>query len=153
VPQEGSRKCRSSLGDTKTGSLMGRRSAEKAPDPMSRALDIVASKWTSPILYFLNKAAGPVRFRELQRTIGEVTQKELTKRLRELERLGLVSRQVFPEVPPRVEYRITKLGLSLVPPLAGLACWAEKYGQVLEDNQRAYDSAKPIHPPLRRTVA
>src|SRR5437762_2451206 len=73
--------------------------------PATRAIDLVAHKWTMHILFTLRQAGQPVRFRRLQQMIEPITQKELTKRLRQLERSGLVHRQVYAEVPPRVEYR------------------------------------------------
>ena len=75
--------------------------------PAGRAMELVAHKWTIHILFALHEAGGPVRFRELQRRVAPITQKELTKRLRDLERSGLVGRRVYAEVPPRVEYRLT----------------------------------------------
>ena len=94
--------------------------------PASRAIDLVAHKWTIHILFALHEAGGPVRFRKLQRAVEPITQKELTKRLRELERAGMVDRRVYAEVPPRVEYRLTELGSSLMPALVGLHEWAER---------------------------
>jgi DNA-binding HxlR family transcriptional regulator len=93
--------------------------------PLHQALDLVSHKWTPLIIYHLYQARGSLRFRQLQRKVGQVTQKELTKRLRELEDLGLISRHIYPEVPPRVEYRLTEVGAALIPPLKGLAEWAE----------------------------
>src|SRR5271156_5810113 len=87
--------------------------------PASRAIDLIAHKWTIHILFALHEGGGPVRFRKLQRAVEPITQKELTKRLRELERAGMVDRRVYAEVPPRVEYRLTDLGSSLVPALVG----------------------------------
>ncbi|HVE83661.1 MAG TPA: helix-turn-helix domain-containing protein [Myxococcales bacterium] len=104
---------------------------------MERALDLVASKWTAPIIHLLHSDQGPVRFRELQRRLGKVTQKELTRHLRQLERCGLVARTIHPEVPPRVEYTLTDLGRTLVPPLQALAVWAEKYGPELDAHEAA----------------
>ena len=75
--------------------------------PATRAIDLVAHKWTMHILFTLRQAGQPVRFRRLQPMTGPITQKELTKRLRELERSGLVHRKVYAEVPPRVSYRRT----------------------------------------------
>ncbi|MGH8495261.1 MAG: winged helix-turn-helix transcriptional regulator, partial [Gammaproteobacteria bacterium] len=74
---------------------------------------MLAHKWTGPIIYHLYQAGGAVRFRQLQRLMKPVTQKSLTQRLRELEKAELVSRTVYEEVPPRVEYRLTELGLAL----------------------------------------
>jgi DNA-binding HxlR family transcriptional regulator len=70
--------------------------------PATRVIDLVAHKWTVHILFTLRQAGQPVRFRRLQQMTGPITQKELTKRLRELEQSGLVHRRVYAEVPPRV---------------------------------------------------
>lgn len=95
--------------------------------PMMQLLGMLSGKWSFPILYRLILRNGPIRFGELQRQIGRITQKELTRHLRQFEALGLVEREVFAEVPPRVEYRITAFGLSLKPPLDGLALWVEDH--------------------------
>lgn len=95
--------------------------------PIGRLLDLLSGRWAFPVLYQLLRAEGPIRFGQLQRSVGRVTQKELTKTLRVFEERGLVKRQVFAEIPPRVEYRLTKLGLSLGEPLCGLARWAEAH--------------------------
>ncbi|WP_435007625.1 winged helix-turn-helix transcriptional regulator [Tundrisphaera lichenicola] len=110
--------------------------------PATRVLDLVAHKWTVTILHQLQVAGGPVRFRQLQRLVRPITQKELTKRLRELERSGLVSRAIFAEVPPRVEYRLTDLGSTLIPALAGLHEWAARYAPVVDENRRRADEAR-----------
>jgi DNA-binding HxlR family transcriptional regulator len=73
---------------------------------------------------------------------GPITQKELTKRLRELERSGLVHRQVYAEVPPRVEYRLTELGGTLMPALEAFSAWAERYGPAVEQRRRRADAAR-----------
>ena len=104
--------------------------------PATRAIDLVAHKWTMHILFTLRQAGQPVRFRRLQQMIEPITQKELTKRLRELERSGLVHRQVFAEVPPRVEYRLSELGGTLMPALEAFAAWAEQYGPVVAEHHR-----------------
>lgn len=107
---------------------------------MNRAISLIANKWTVPIIYHLQQANGPVRFRQLQRMIQTISQKELTKRLRELERSGVIHRKVYPEVPPRVEYRLSEIGRTLDTPLAALAKWAERYGPVIEANRRREES-------------
>lgn len=104
--------------------------------PAARAMDLIAHKWTIQILFALHKAGGPIRFLRLQRAVSPITQKELTKRLRDLERSGLVDRRVFAEVPPRVEYRLTELGSSLIPTLNGLHEWAERHGATVAENWR-----------------
>jgi DNA-binding HxlR family transcriptional regulator len=117
-----------------------RLSGEKTDSPIfcpaSRAIELVAHKWTIHILFALHEAGGPVRFRKLQVAVKPITQKELTKRLRDLERAGMVDRRIFAEVPPRVEYRLTELGSSLIPVLTGLHEWAERFGAIVEANQR-----------------
>jgi len=102
----------------------------------ARAMDLIAHKWTVHILFALHEAGGPIRFLRLQRAVDPITQKELTKRLRDLERGGLVGRQVFAEVPPRVEYRLTDLGSSLIPTLVGLHDWAEQHAAIVDENWR-----------------
>jgi DNA-binding HxlR family transcriptional regulator len=116
--------------------LSGERLEAADTCPASKAIELVAHKWTIHLLFALHKAGGPIRFRRLQAAVEPITQKELTKRLRDLERAGMVSRQIFAEVPPRVEYRLTELGQSLIPALIGLHEWAERYGDVVDRNQR-----------------
>jgi DNA-binding HxlR family transcriptional regulator len=91
--------------------------------PIAPVVDIVFSRWTTPILWTLNEY-GRQRFTELERRITTVTPKVLTQRLRQLERDGLIVRTYHPEVPPRVEYEISPLGASLGPLFAHLAEWA-----------------------------
>ena len=104
--------------------------------PAGRAMELVAHKWTIHILFALHESGDPARFRELQRRVAPITQKELTKRLRDLERSGLVSRRVYAEVPPRVEYRLTELGSTLIPALTGLHDWAERYEAEVDEHWR-----------------
>jgi DNA-binding HxlR family transcriptional regulator len=101
--------------------------------PMVRLLDTLSGKWSFPILYALIQAGEPVRFRELQRRVHPITQKELTKHLRNFETLGLVRREIFPEVPPRVEYAISDFGRTLRAPLSALAEWSVAEGKPLFD--------------------
>src|SRR4051794_10242132 len=110
--------------------------------PAGRAMDLVAHKWTVHVLFALHEAEQPIRFRHLQRTVTPITQKELTKRLRALERSGLVHRRVYAEVPPRVEYRLTELGLTLMPALTALSEWAERYGSVIDEHWRRADAGR-----------
>ena len=73
------------------------------------------------------RANGTLRFGDIHRAIGDISQRMLTVTLRNLEADGLVAREVFPEVPPRVEYRLTSRGESLIPHLQGLVDWAVEY--------------------------
>jgi len=85
-------------------------------------MDIVGSKWAMLIVGMLAKR--PQRFSELKREIGDITQKSLTATLRELEKDGIVKRTLTPVMPPRVDYALTALGVSLLEPVTALAMWA-----------------------------
>ncbi len=91
--------------------------------PLREFLAKVGDKWT--ILLVVTLARGPkrARFSELQKMVDGISQRMLTTTLRQLERDGLVTREVFPEVPPRVEYELTDLGLSLLEPMQHLVQW------------------------------
>ena len=103
------------------------------------AVDLVFSRWTTPILLALRQG-GRLRYVELQRRIANITAKVLTERLRQMERDGLVRRHYYAEVPPRAEYEITELGRSLGPVFATLADWqAEHLGEV-ENARRGFDA-------------
>lgn len=93
--------------------------------PVEIALDMIAGKWKTVILF--NLASGRLRFNELMRLLPMITQRTLTTQLRELEQDGLVLRDVYPEVPTKVEYSLTPLGLSLGPILLSLKQWAESH--------------------------
>lgn len=106
----------------------GNDANDETPDcSTASTLNILLHKWAGPIIYQLYQSGGAVRFRQLQCSMKPVTQKELTQRLREMEQAELVSRTVYAEVPPRVEYQLTELGLTLGPLLEALAGWAEAY--------------------------
>lgn len=95
------------------------------PDcPIRNVLARIADKWSLLALYTLNKADGPVRFNELGRQIPDISQKMLTATLRTLEEDGYVSRKIYPEVPPRVEYTLTDRAKSLLPHINALIGWA-----------------------------
>lgn len=91
--------------------------------PIRNVLDRFGDKWSILTLLTLNNQ-GVLRFGELGRFIPDVSQKMLTSTLRSLEKDGYVSRKVYPEIPPRVEYRLTELGETLIPHLNGLVEWA-----------------------------
>jgi DNA-binding HxlR family transcriptional regulator len=105
--------------------------------PTRAALDRIAGKWAILILGLLEE--GPRRFSDLQRRIDGVSQKMLTQTLRGLERDGLISRTVYPVVPPKVEYRLTALGDTLSKPIAAIKCWSETYIQEIISAQERYD--------------
>ncbi len=93
--------------------------------PVETTLTLISSKWK--VLIVRDLLAGTKRFGELQRSVGNVSQKVLTAQLREMEEDGLVDRKVYPEVPPRVEYSLTELGRSLEPVLSAMWNWGEEY--------------------------
>ena len=125
--------------DTATSAKRTARPAAQ-PCPVTPVVDIVFSRWTTPILWTLNEF-GRLRFVELQRLIGTITPKVLTQRLKQLERDGLVSRRHYPEIPPRVEYEISDLGRSLGPLFAALAQWAEDNLPAVDEARRKFDAA------------
>ncbi|MEK1897028.1 MAG: helix-turn-helix domain-containing protein [Rhizobium sp.] len=92
--------------------------------PVEATLNFLDGKWKGVILFHL--MGGTLRFNELRRKLPSVTQRMLTKQLRELEESGLVSRTVFPVVPPRVDYALTPLGITLKPVINALAAWGEE---------------------------
>lgn len=92
--------------------------------PVESTLSLLDGKWKGVILYHLLND-GTLRFNELRRRLSAVTQRMLTKQLRELEDAGIVSRKVFPVVPPRVDYSLTPLGLSLEPVILALDAWGK----------------------------
>ena len=116
----------------KTVAPTGEKKADDVSCPMRDFVGLIAGKWAIPILYRLIVINGPVRFSELLRAVSPVTQKELTRQLRLFEQRGLVSRRVYAEVPPRVEYQITPLGLTLAGALGALADWMREYGSALK---------------------
>ena len=97
--------------------------------PVATVLTLIGNKWK--VLIIRDLLTGTKRFKELQRSVG-CSQKVLTDNLRELESKGLVSRKVYPEVPPRVEYSMTKLGATLSPVLNAMAAWGDEYKKKLK---------------------
>lgn len=93
--------------------------------PVETTLSLIGDKWKILILRDLLK--GTMRFGELKKSIGSVSQKVLTSQLRDMEAHGLVHRQVFAEVPPRVEYSLTETGLSLKPVIDAMLTWGQDY--------------------------
>jgi DNA-binding HxlR family transcriptional regulator len=89
------------------------------------ALEVIADKWKGVILYHL--LGEPKRFNELKRTFPELSQRILTRQLRELENDGVINRKIYPEIPPKVEYSLTDLGRLLEPILLSLEGWGVKY--------------------------
>jgi DNA-binding HxlR family transcriptional regulator len=101
----------------------------------------VADRWTLLVLECLD-VNGEMRFTRLQESVGEVSQKMLTKTLRQLERDGLVTRNVHASVPPRVDYKLTSLGESLSESVCGLWMWADQNLQIVAQARREFDAKK-----------
>lgn len=102
------------------------RRQDLPPCPVEVCVSLIGNKWRPLILRDLLERE-PLRFKELQRSVGSVSQKVLTSNLRELEDAGLLVRRVYPEVPPRVEYSLTEEGRSLGPVIEAMKAWGENY--------------------------
>lgn len=107
---------------------------------VSDLLQRIGDKWT--VLVVRELGDGPRRFNEIRRALGSISQKMLTTTLRNLERDGLVTRTVFPTIPPRVDYELTALGRDLGAPIQGLAEWAFKNGDRIDRARTAFDGGK-----------
>lgn len=107
--------------------------------PAERALAVISGRWKAIILYHLFDR--PKRLSELHRLIPQVSQKVLIQQLREMEEHGLVHREIFRQVPPRVDYSATKLGLSLEPILRALCDWGQRHAEELNELDQLSDCA------------
>lgn len=96
--------------------------------PVEAALLVIGGKWKGTILYHLFQGE-VLRFNEIRRILPAVSQRMLTTQLRALERDGIISRTVYPEVPPRVEYRLTEYGQTLHETVAALKMWGDRHRQ------------------------
>lgn len=105
---------------------------------VSEVLSRVGDKWTVLVVSTLGE--GPKRFNELRKALGSISQRMLTLTLRALERDGLVTRTVFPTVPPRVDYALTRLGRSLLDPVSTLGLWARHNRAAITDARRKFDA-------------
>ena len=111
---------------------------ETACRAISDVLSRVGDKWTVLVVELLSD--GPMRFNELRRLIGNISQKMLTTTLRGLERDGLVTRTVFPTIPPRVDYELTDLGRELRVPVKAMAMWARENIDRINAARRKFDA-------------
>ncbi|KJK42816.1 HxlR family transcriptional regulator [Lentzea aerocolonigenes] len=106
--------------------------------PSRTSLARIANKWTAMVVSVLGD--GRKRFGDLKKDIDGISGKVLTETLRDLERDGIVTRHVYAEVPPRVEYELTELGFTLHEPLLVLCRWAEQHIAQVLINREAYDA-------------
>ena len=109
-------------------------------------LQRIGDKWS--ILIVMMLARGPQRFNELKRLVEGISQRMLTLNLRGLEREGLVSRKIFPTIPPKVEYALTDLGNSLCIHVIALGQWAEENYDVIQQARQAFDARNGEDDPL-----
>ena len=107
--------------------------------PVRDVLDRLGGKWTTLIVMVL--AIRPHRFGELRRAVPDISQRMLTQTLRELQQDGLISRHVFPTLPPSVEYRLTALGKSLLRPLLSLVRWSVRNHEAIRNARETYEAA------------
>lgn len=120
-----------------------------AVDDLSQELvGYIADKWTL-IVYEELAERQCMRFGELRKAVPGISQKMLTQTLRQMERIGLVSRTLYPSVPPKVEYRCTALGLSLGPAICGLWDWVERNAEAMERARQTFDEARVTDDALR----
>jgi len=118
---------------------------------MADILNRIGDKWSVMVVGYLTRRT--MRFNELRNAIGGISQRMLTLSLRNLERDGLVTRTVYPEIPPRVEYALTDLGRTLTDPLDALWNWAAEHQDEVNRARAEYDarqSSVTQHPPERR---
>jgi DNA-binding HxlR family transcriptional regulator len=106
---------------------------------ISDILSRVGDKWT--VLVIVQLREGPLRFSQIKRRLGSISQKMLTATLRALERDGFVTRTVFPSVPPRVDYELTPLGRDLLKPVSAIASWAGENADAIDRARARYDGA------------
>lgn len=110
--------------------------------PVRQVLSRIGDKWSVLIINLLGDA-GRMRFNEIGKSLGDISQKMLTTTLRSLEADGFVSRTIYPEIPPRVEYELTDLGRSLLPHLIALSGWAhQNMGKILAHRLLYFTSEK-----------
>jgi len=113
--------------------------AEIEPCPIRGVLDRIGDQWS--FLVLLSLADGTLRFNALKRQIGDVSQHMLARTLKRLEQDGLVTRTLFPVIPPRVDYTLTPLGQSLLVPMRGLVAWADENHDAIRQARRRSSAA------------
>jgi len=119
----------------------GAGAALLAKCPVRDVLDRIGDKWS--VLILKNLEEGPQRFGALRRRIGDISQRMLTQTLRDLQRDGLILRTVYPTVPPSVDYRLTRLGTSLMDPLEYLVQWSDRNHQKVRKARQSFDRTAP----------
>lgn len=113
------------------------RTIDTANCPVRQVLDRIGDKWSTLVILILGDS-GVMRFNGIGHAIGDISQKMLTATLRNLESDGLVSRKMYQEIPPRVEYELTELGYDLLPLIRQLQVWADENFQTITKNRKRY---------------
>ena len=106
--------------------------------PIRSVLDRFGDKWSVLIILLLG-SAGVLRFNEIQKLVGDISQKMLTVSLRHLEADGLVVRKLYPQVPPKVEYKLSELGHGLLPLINQLSSWASANFEEITESRKVYE--------------
>lgn len=119
------------------GPVNGAEKINAGACPIRDVLDRFGDKWSILVLVKLEES-DTMRFNELNRAIGDISQKMLTVTLRSLEADGLVSRRIYPEIPPRVEYRLTEMGKSLLPHVSALKDWSLAHMPAIMETRRRF---------------
>lgn len=108
--------------------------------PVRSVLDGIGGKWSILILDVLGER-GTLRFNEISKALGDISQKMLTSTLRSLEADGIISREMYAEIPPRVEYQLTDLGKDLLPNIQNLIVWGHKNIEMIQRNRKVFESS------------
>jgi DNA-binding HxlR family transcriptional regulator len=111
--------------------------------PVRNVLDRIGDKWSILVITILGES-GTLRFNEINAVIGTISQKMLATTLKTLEADGLISRKIYPQVPPRVEYTLTERGESLLPAMAGLVAWALEHMPAIKASREEYSGRKEL---------
>ncbi|MCF1191546.1 helix-turn-helix transcriptional regulator [Mangrovimonas sp. AS39] len=111
--------------------------SESSNCPVRNILDRIGDKWSLLILMVLEQQE-VLRFNEIHQAIGDISQKMLSVSLKNLEADGLVNRKVYPQIPPKVEYRLTDLGKSLIPYVDALSDWSKQHMATILKNRETY---------------
>jgi DNA-binding HxlR family transcriptional regulator len=136
--------------DTASSARSGLRFTYHRDCPSRTVIEVLANKWALYVLAALRRQEGPMRFNELRRVLDGITQKMLTQTLRALERDGLVSRTVYPTVPPRVEYGLTPLGIEAGRLTGAIADWSLEHAREILRSRQEFDDRAAMEPqPVR----
>jgi DNA-binding HxlR family transcriptional regulator len=118
---------------------------DRSPCPVRGILTQVGDKWSTLVILEIAAHDGPLRFSELKRNVRGISQRMLTETVRDLERNGILTRTMYPTIPPKVEYALTQLGRSLVTPIRALVSWARDHRPEIMGAREHFDAARPFN--------